>query len=252
MFHREGAVPLGVAACAALLPLLLAACGASEADKTPAQILQDASAATKAVSTYHLAGSGLSGGSNAAFDLHIGGPGSVSGSLTMSGVSFNLIVVNGNVYIKGRNFLQQVAGAQAAQLFGDNWVKFPSSTAVALSQGVDTLSDTKKLGGCLVTGLGGVGFTKSSATVNGQSVVQLKSSALTLDFASSGPTHLVQVRSSGSTPSFDSCLNGALGNSSGSSSTSGNGGTINFDSWGTAGSVTPPPHPVDASAFTGG
>lgn len=252
MLRREDLVQLVAVALAALAPLTIAACGASESDKTPSQILQDASAATRAVSSYHVSGAGQSSGSTAKFDLRISGPGALGGSLTASGVPFDLIVVNGAAYLKGHEFLQQVAGAQAAQVFDDNWVKAPQSSTGELTQGVGALTDTKKLGGCLVSGLSDLSFAKSTATVNGQSVVVLRAPAITLDFAAGGPTYLVQVTTSGTTSGFNSCMNGALGGSSGSTPGTGNGGTLNFDSWGSVAAITSPPHPIDASGLTGG
>lgn len=252
MVSRERAVPLAVAVCAALVPLSLAACGASEADKTPTQILQDASAAIKAVTGYHVSGAGQSGGTTSTFDLHIGAPGALSGTLSASGASFNLIVVNGTAYIKGQQFLQQVAGSQAAQLFDDNWVKAPQSSTTDITQGVAALTDTKKLGGCLVTGFSGASLTKSTATINGQSVVAVQTPGITMYFASSGTPYLVQVKTTnGSTSAFDTCMNGALSGSSGSTGSS-SAGTLNFDSWGTAVTITPPPHPIDLSGLSGG
>lgn len=234
------------------MPLTLASCGSSEADKSSSQILQDASTAIKAVSTYHLAGSGQSGGSKIGFDLHIGGPTAASGSVTMAGVTAQVVVVNGDAYLKGKDFLEQVAGSQAATLIDDNWVKVPASGSSDLTQSFSGLANTKKLGGCLVSGFGGVNLTKSTATINGKPVVVLQASALTMDFASSGPTYLLQVRSTGSTPSFDDCMNGSSSSSSGSTPVTGSGGTITFDSWGSSITVTPPPHPIDLSALSGG
>lgn len=237
---------------AALVPLTLASCGSGESDKSPSQILQDASTAIKAVSTYHLTGSGQSGGSKVSFDLHIGGPRAASGSITMAGVTAQVIVVNGDAYLKGKDFLQQVAGSQAATLFDDNWVKVPGSGASDLTQSFSGLADTKKLSGCLVNGFNGVTLNKSTATVNGQPAVVLQASALTLNFASSGPTYLLQVKSTGSTPSFDACMSGSSSSSSGSTPITGSGGTISFDSWGSSITITPPPNPIDLSAVSGG
>lgn len=234
------------------MPLTLASCGSGESDKSPSQILQDASTAIKAVSTYHLTGSGQSGRSKISFDLHIGGPTAASGSITMAGVTAQVIAVNGDAYLKGKDFLQQVAGSQAATLFGDNWVKVPGSGGSDLTQSFSGLADTRKLGGCLVNGFNGVTLTKSTATVNGQPAVVLQASALTLNFASSGPTYLLQVKSTGSTPSFDACMNGSSSSASGSTPITGSGGTISFDSWGSSITITPPPNPIDLSAVSGG
>jgi hypothetical protein len=251
MFSGTAIVSMAAGVLFTFVPLTIAACGAAESEKTPAQILQDASTATKAVSTYHVSGSGQSGSSTSTFDLHIGGPGAASGSLKLSGVTAQLIVVNGEAYIKGHDFLQQVAGSQAASIIDDNWVMVPASDASDLTRSFAGLTDTKKLGGCLVNGLNGINLIKSTATVNGRSVVVLNGPAITMAFASSGPTYLVQVKSTGSTPSLDNCKNGSSSSSSGSSPT-GEGGTINFDSWGAGVTVMPPPHPVDLSGASGG
>jgi hypothetical protein len=242
VFARTHSRALALALGAAFVPLTIAACGADESGKTPSQILQDASSATKTVTTYHVSGTGA--GTSSTFDLRIGGPGAVSGSLTVSGVTAGVVIAKGAAYLKGKAYLEQAASPQVASLVGDNWLKLPSSSATDLTQSFAGITDTKRIAGCLVTGLNGLSLTKSTATVNGHSVVVVKASALALSFASSGPTYLMQVKSTGSTPAFENCLNGTSGSSSGSTTTGG-GGTVNFDSWGTSVSITPPPHPVD-------
>ena len=204
------------------------------------------------MSAFHIAGVGENGGTTSEFDLHIAGPGAVVGSLTMSGLSVDIIAVNGIAYIKGHAFLEQVAGAQAAQVFGDNWVKLPQSSASDITQGFAGLTDTKALGGCLATGLNGDHLTESTATVNGQSVVVLQTPAITLDVASRGPSYLVQIKTSGTTSTFDNCLNGALAGSPGNPQGSYPAGTLNFDSWGGAVTITPPPHAMDSSGAPAG
>ena len=241
MLGRNQSRTVAVAICGALVPLIIAACGADESAKAPSQILKDASAATKTVSTYHVSGAGASGSSS--FDLHIAGPGAVSGSVTVSGVTAALIIVKGSAYLRGQAYLEQAASPQVAALVGDNWLKLPSSSASEFTQSFSGITNTKQIAGCLVTGLEGLTLKKSTATVNSRPVVVVQASALALSFASTGPTYLVQVRSTGATPSFDNCLNGTPGSAPGT--TPSNGGTINFDSWGSAVSITPPPHPVD-------
>lgn len=170
--------------------------------------------------SYYVSGAGQSGGSTAKFDLRISGPGALDGSMTGLGVPFEVIVVKGAAYLKGHEFLQQVAGAQAAQVFDDNWVMFPQSGTGDLTQSVSALTDTKKLGGCLISGLSALSFAKSTATVNGQSVVVLRAPAITLDVAVGGPTYLVQVTTSGTTSAFAA--------------------------------ISPPPHPIDATGLAVG
>ncbi|MBV8527313.1 MAG: hypothetical protein JOZ75_03265 [Candidatus Dormibacteraeota bacterium] len=239
---RSSVRACSTAVCAVLLPLLIAACGADESAKLPTQVLQDASTATKAVSTYHVYGTGAT--STSSFDLHIGGPDAVSGTLTESGVTAGVIIAKGAGYLKGKAYLEQAASPQIASLVGDSWLKLPASSAADLAQSFVAITNTKQLAGCLVTGLNGLTLEKSTGTVNGQPVVVVQAGALSLSFASSGPTYLVRVKSTAAVPSFDDCLNGTTGSSS-SSQPATSGGTVNFDSWGSSVSVTPPPNPVN-------
>lgn len=233
---------LMVAVGGALVPLVVGACGGDEAAKSPTEILQDASNATKSVSSYHVYGTGAS--SSSSFDLRIGGPGAVSGTLTVSGVTASMIIAKGGGYLKGKAYLEQAASPQIASVVGDNWLKLPATSASDLQQSFAGITNTKQLAGCLVTGLNGLNLTKSTATVNGQSVVVVHGGAIALSFASSSPAYLVRVKSTGATPTFDNCLNGTTGSSSSSPSTS-SGGIVNFDSWGSSVNVTPPPNPVN-------
>ena len=224
--------------------LAATACGSSESDKTPAQILQDASAAVQSVHTYHLSGSGTSSGGQTTFDLRIA-PNGLAGSLSTGPTKADMAYVNGRLYLRGKQFFEQFGGPAAAEFVDDNWVKLPSSSSSSFTSAFTGFADTKKLGNCLTSGTSGLSFTKSTATVNGQSVVVLHSSALTINVATSGPAYPVQVTESGSAPSFDNCISGST-----SSSTSG-GGTVNLDSWGSSISVTPPPNALDLSGIGG-
>ena len=245
MFRTNGIARTPALAAALIASLVVAACGGSgEADKSPAQILQDVAAAVKGVTSFHLSGNVTSSGMQYSLDLHVAGPQNLEGSVTIGGVKANLALVDDTAYVQGGQFIAQFAGQQAASLVGDSWVKLPADSASNLSMSFSTFTDTSKLGACLMS-LPSTSLSKSTSTVNGQAAVVLTSGGDSLSVATNGPAYPLQLSGSGnnSTLSNSQCSS----SSSGSSSSGSGSGSINFDGWGSTVSVTPPPNPVDLS-----
>ncbi|HEY6378960.1 MAG TPA: hypothetical protein VI316_07250 [Candidatus Dormibacteraeota bacterium] len=259
-----------LAAAAGVIGVLtLSACGSSgsgsgasgEIDRSTDQIISDTAAAIKGAHSFHMHGNFTSGGDAVGLDLHIGGPQSVSGSITLKGTTAKLVLVNGDTYIQGKEFFAVFGNAQAAALVGDNWVKLPASAASSVQTSFALFADTSTFSHCFLSTGSGTSLNKSASTLNGVAVIELTGGGSTLDVAATGPTYPLRVSGSGGssgsglgTKSSDPACSpgGASGSASGSSSSgSGGSGAILFDSWGVTVTVTPPPGALDLSSFGG-
>jgi hypothetical protein len=118
-----------------LAGLVLAGCGSShssssrsassngEASKSAEQVLADAKAAADSASSARISGSIVSGGTPITLDLSMG-TGQAKGSMTTSGLSFDLIRIGNTAYIRGSDdFYKHFAGAAVAQLLHGKWLK---------------------------------------------------------------------------------------------------------------------------------
>jgi hypothetical protein len=145
MVHRAGRVhgPIvcerlaaGMRASAlalALAGLLLAGCGGhgssassnGEASKSADKVLADAKAAADGASSARVSGSIVSGGTPITLDLSMAN-GKAKGSMSTSGLSFDLVRIGETAYIRGSDdFYKHFAGAAIAQLLHGKWLKAP-------------------------------------------------------------------------------------------------------------------------------
>lgn len=96
------------------------------AAKTPAEIVAAAKAAADAASSVHVHGSVFSSGSLVTLNMDLLTGRGGRGRISQNGLSFDVIEVGGNVYIRGsRRFYSHFAGAGAAQLLEGKWLKAP-------------------------------------------------------------------------------------------------------------------------------
>ena len=139
--HRRDATP----PCAMLAPmarrlvvpvlivLAVAGCGGGsssngEAKKTAAQVVTDAKNAAFDATVVHVTGQGTDNGSPLKIDLWIGN-GKGKGHLEENGLAFDVVRIGDTAYIKGGSaFLTKVAGAGAAALLHDKWLKGPATS----------------------------------------------------------------------------------------------------------------------------
>ena len=114
-----------------LAGLLLAGCGShgssansnGEASKSADKVLADAKAAVDSASSARVSGNILSGGTPIKLDLSMAN-GQAKGSMSTSGLSFNLIRIGNTAYIQGSDdFYKHFAGAAIAQLLHGKWLK---------------------------------------------------------------------------------------------------------------------------------
>jgi hypothetical protein len=132
----------------ALVPVLASGCGGSsssndEATKAAAVVFSDAQRAALGATSVHVAGALNDGGHPLSLDLileHAKG----KGMMSESGLSFQIVRIGNAAYIKGSDaFLKQFAGAAAAQLFHDKWLK--GSIVTGNLRSLAPLTDITKL-----------------------------------------------------------------------------------------------------------
>jgi hypothetical protein len=112
---------------------LLAGCGSSHrsaakangvASKSATQVLAAAKTAVASASSVHVSGSIVSGGTPITVDLSMATGKGAKGSMTTSGLAFDIVAVGDVAYIKGSDeFLKHFAGAAFAQLLHGKWLK---------------------------------------------------------------------------------------------------------------------------------
>ena len=122
-----------------LAATLLAGCGSSggsdtaakpndEASKPAARVLADAQAAATSASSAHVSGNLESGGTPITLDLSMARGKGATGTMATNGLTFDLVRVGDTLYIRGSDaFLKHFAGAAAAQLLHDKWLKAPAT-----------------------------------------------------------------------------------------------------------------------------
>jgi hypothetical protein len=230
-------VRVALACSLAVLAVLLVGCGGKkapssngEAGKSPKQIVADVKAAVAGASSVHVVGAGTSDGTKLALDLHFktGAGGGGSGHVSINGLGFEIIRVDGKSYFKGdANFLSHFAGKQAAQLMAGKWFYVANSVSgfASLSSLTNLISLTNAI-------LGTTGpFSKgATATIDGQPAIAIVDSGKggSLYVATTGPAYPVEI-----TP--------------GSSDS----GTIKFEDWDAPVTLTPPKNPVDYAKLVG-
>lgn len=132
-----------------VLAVLTAGCGGSssssngEATKSAATVFSDAQQAALAATSVHVAGAISDTGTPVSLDLVIA-QGKGKGTISESGVGFQIVRIGDAAYIKGSDaFLKQFAGAAAAQLLHDKWLK--GSVASGRLSALAPLTDITKL-----------------------------------------------------------------------------------------------------------
>ena len=134
-------------ALALLLAVAVAGCGGGtnsngEAKKTAEQVIADAQDAAVGATIVHVVGHGTANGSPLKIDLWVGN-GKGKGHLEESGLGFDIVRVGDVVYVKGGSAsLQKFAGAGAAALLHDRWLK-GSATSGQLAS-LASLTDKKQ------------------------------------------------------------------------------------------------------------
>ena len=130
-----------------LVVIAVAGCGGGaksngEAKKTAEQVIADAQSAAVDATLVHVVGQGTDNGSPLKLDLWVGN-GKGKGHLEEAGLGFDVIRIGDVVYIKGGSaFLTKFAGAGAAALLHDKWLKGSATTGQLAS--LASLTDKKQ------------------------------------------------------------------------------------------------------------
>jgi hypothetical protein len=222
-----------IAVAATALALWLAGCGsASEtngvASKEANQIVAAARAAADSASSVHISGSTANAGGTLTLDLSLVAGRGGHGLISQNGLSFEVIRIGSNAYVKGSPaFLSRFAGRSAPLLAG-KWIEGPVSTGSLAS--LSALTDLRQL---LDTALGSHGrLTKGgTSTIDGKPVVAVKdrSKGGTLEVATTGRPYPLQI-----------------------SSASASGGALTFDRWNEPIALSAPSHAVDLTRLASG
>ena len=210
---------------------LLAGCGGSSsgngvASKSPAEILAATKAAADGASSVHIAGRLSSGGSPIALDMYLASGQGGRGKLAENGLSFELIVVDNSIYIKGSPaFYSHFGGSAAAQLFRGKWLKAPASSGELAS--LASLTDLSKLIDQALTNTSSL-VKGATTSLNGQPVVELTDAAKdgSIYVATTGKPFPVQLVKHGSES-----------------------GKVTFSGWNQPITLTPPPNAINLGAF---
>lgn len=197
--------------------------------KAPDAIVTAARQAADTASTVHLAGSVAATGAPTTFDLNLVKGTGGSGTLSVNGLSFDLIRIGSTIYVKGSAaFYKKFSGA-AASLLNGKWLKGASTSGSFAAIGPFT--DLSGFVDKALASQPGQKLTKAgAATIGTQKVVQIKdTNGGTLSVASTGPPFPVRIAQGGS-----------------------GGGSITFDRWNTPFKLTAPADAVDLAQLQKG
>ena len=181
----------------------LAGCGGSSSSgngvtsKSANEILAATKAAASAATSVHVAGTLSSHGTPITLDMSLAAGKGGKGKLSENGLSFELIVVDETIYIKGSPaFYDHFGGSAAAQVFEGKWLKAPAGQGELAS-----LASLANLGKILDQSLASTGTLAkgSTTTVNGQPAVELTDSTKSgsLYVATTGAPYPVQIAKHG-------------------------------------------------------
>jgi hypothetical protein len=206
----------------------LTGCGGSSsgngvASKSPAEIIAAARTAADGASAVHVSGSTVTAGTPITLDLSLVAGKGGKGQIAESGLSFELIELEGTIYIKGSSaFYKHFAGAAAAQLLQGKWLKAPATSASFA--GLSSLTELHKLLDAALASSDKALVKTGTSTVKGQAVVGVKDTAHgeTIYVATAGKPYPVAATKSGT-----------------------GGGTIAFAEWDKPVTLTAPANAVD-------
>jgi hypothetical protein len=206
----------------------LAGCGGSSsgngvAAKSPSEIIAAAKSAADGAHTVHVSGSTVTAGTPITLDLSLVAGKGGRGRIAENGLSFELIELEGTIYIKGSAaFYKHFAGAAAAQLLQGKWLKAPATSASFA--GLSSLIELHKLLDAALASSDKTLMSTGTRTVKGQAVVGVKDTAQgeTIYVATTGKPYPVAATKSGAS-----------------------GGTIAFAEWDKPVTLTAPTNAVD-------
>jgi len=221
----------------ALTAVLLAGCGGhgksatsnGEASKPADRVLADTKAAASSASSVHVSGSIVSNGTPSTLDLSMATGKGAKGSMSTSGLDFDLIRVGDTAYIRGSDdFLKRYAGSDVAQLLHGKWLKASITSgpfrSLAPLTSIDLLFDK-------VSSKHGKLANEGTKTYQGRQVVEIRDTSdnSKLYVAATGKPYAVAL------------VGGKKSQS----------GTITFDDWNRSVALSAPKNALDISKVGG-
>lgn len=194
-----------VRALIVLSVLAVAACGCGSsssgngiASKTPAEIVAAAKQAADGASSVHVVGSIVAEGAPLTLDLDLVDGRGGRGKLSQNGVSFELIEVGGDIYIKGgAAFYEHMGSAAAARLLQGKWLKAPAGSGSFATFG--SLTDMRKLLDTMLSSHGALS-KGATTTIASQRAIRITETTNggTLYVATNGKPYPLELTKAGS------------------------------------------------------
>jgi hypothetical protein len=220
-----------------LVAASLAGCGGhgksakpnGEASKPALRVLSDAKSAATSARTAHVSGNIRSAGTPIRLDLAMAKDKGAKGSMSTSGLSFDLVRIGDTAYIRGSDeFYKHFAGAGIAQLLHDKWLK--ASIVEGRFSSLAPLTSLSLLFAKVSAGHGKL-VNDGRTTYKGQDVVAIRDTSdnSKLYVAATGKPYPVAI------------VGGRKGTS----------GTITFGDWNEPVSLTAPKDAIDISQLGG-
>jgi hypothetical protein len=180
----------------------LAGCGSSSsssgiASQPPKTILKNSLAAANSLKSVHASGTIDSGGQHIGLDMTLVGGVGGKGTISLNGLTFQLISVKNFAYMQAPPSVWQKAGApaSAAQLLQGKWLKTPATGQFA---SIAKLTDIHQLFNQLLTQRGQSLKNGGTSTVAGQKVVAVVSGKGRLYVARTGKPYPIRLIKTGS------------------------------------------------------
>lgn len=216
--------------------LLLAGCGShsksessnGEASKSADKVLADAKAAVDGASSARVSGNIVTGGTPIKLDLSMAN-GQATGTMSTSGLSFDLVRIGNTAYIKGSDdFYKHFAGAAVAQLLHGKWLK--ASITSGRFASFEPLTNVRLLFDKVASNHGKLA-NDGAKTFEGQKVVEIRDTSdnSKLYVSATGKAYPVAI------------VGGKKGQT----------GTITFSDWNKPLSVSAPKDAIDISKLGG-
>jgi hypothetical protein len=185
-----------------LVVAALAGCGGSSssggiASEQPKTILKDSLAAANSLKSVHASGTIESGGQHIALDMTLVGGVGGKGTISLNGLTFQLVGIKNFAYMQAPPSVWQKAGApaSAAQLLQGKWLKTPATGQFG---SIAKLTDIHQLFNQLLTQHGQTLKKGGTTTVAGQKVVTVISGKGRLYVATSGKPYPIRLIKTGS------------------------------------------------------
>lgn len=219
-------------AASLLVVALLAGCGGGgtksngEASKSGADVVTDAIAAANGAKSVHVKGTGTSNGQPLLIDLYLVAGKGGKGRLTISGLTFDIVRIDGEAYFKGdKKFWTNFGGSAVASLVQGRWLK--ESALKGQFASFTPLTDIAQLFNAILASHGNL-KNKGEVTRNGVRVVELDdlTKGGSLFVASTGTPYPLSIAKKSE-------------------------GEITFTAWNESVALAPPANAIDAAKLTG-